>query len=375
MVENMPLYLRIYHDLLGAIHAKAYPVGSLLPTEQALCQQYGVSRITSKRALDLLAQEGYVARVKGRGSTVLRERADALAAPPGMLLGVVMPDFSETFGVQMLYGIEQACAESGVSFVLKLSRGDLETEKKSINDLIALGVSGIAVVPLHGEYYNEAIVRLVIEGFPVVVVDRRYPGINSSFVGTDNAKCAAAATEYLLELGHRRIAWVSPQMIHTSTLEDRVKGFTDTLVRRKLSANRKLWYAGINSTLPMRNTPALIRQDVDGLAEHLRAHPEITAVFAAEYNIALLVRQAAKALSLRIPEDLSVVCFDAPLAFDTQNEPTYIRQQEKHIGEQSIALLLEMIRAEDRGHIRRITLPGRLVIGASTAPPSAGKEA
>lgn len=370
MPERQPAYQLIYHNLLKAIKQQCYPVGSRLPTEQELCGQYGVSRITSKHALDMLAQEGLISRSKGRGSIVIRDPNAAPASrDDGRILGLVIPDFSETFGIQMLYGFEQACADNDCAFALKRSRGDLMTERRAIDDLLKLGAAGIAVMPLHGEYYNESILKPIIEGFPIVILDRRYPGINGSFVGTDNLEAAALAAEHLIQLGHRTIAWVSPEMIQTSTLQDRVQGFTDAMARRGLSSNRGLWYTNVKSTLPLRNTPKRIDEDVKRLAEHLRAHPEITAVFAAEYNIAVLVERAARVLGLDIPGDLSLICFDAPMTFEARDAFTHIRQREKQIGREAVGLLLHMIQAGGEDGIQKITLPGELVIGKSTAPP------
>lgn len=69
-----PLYQHIIMDLKQAIIAGTYPPGSKLPTELNLSETYGVSRITSKRALVELENEGIVIRVRGKGSFV-REKA------------------------------------------------------------------------------------------------------------------------------------------------------------------------------------------------------------------------------------------------------------------------------------------------------------
>ncbi len=375
MTDKLHMYQKIYDTLLQEINCNQYPVGSMLPTEKELCQRYRVSRITSKRALDMLSQEGIITRTKGRGSVV--QKAQSAAVPPappegkGTLLGLVMPDFSDTFGIEMIYGIGQACDQHGCSFILKRSCGDLATEKRCIVELTALGVGGIAVMPLHGEYYNEGILKLIIEGFPIVILDRLYPGINGSFVGTDNEACAKTATEYLLDLGHRNIAWVSPNKVQTSTLEDRVKGFSKALTERNVSRNRRLWFTELCSTLPTRNTPDMIEADIRSLVRHFQMHPEITAVFAAEYNIAMLVQAAAQEMGLSVPRDLSILCFDAPNTFGGKQIITHIKQKEGEIGQKSVELLMQMISRGRERAFQKVMFPGTLVIGNSTAAPKA----
>ena len=66
-----PIYQTIHDDILSAMAEGRYEVGDQLPTEKELSETYRVSRITSKQALNLLAQEGYADRRKGRGTIVL----------------------------------------------------------------------------------------------------------------------------------------------------------------------------------------------------------------------------------------------------------------------------------------------------------------
>ena len=60
------MYETIYNDLLEGIRNGTYPAGSRLPSEKELAGQYGVSRITSKKALELLAERGMISRMPGR---------------------------------------------------------------------------------------------------------------------------------------------------------------------------------------------------------------------------------------------------------------------------------------------------------------------
>lgn len=78
----MPLYHRLYVILRDRIASGTYPVGSVLPSEIELTASFNVSRITAKRALDELAGEGLVERVRGRGTTVTDRAAMLLGAQP-----------------------------------------------------------------------------------------------------------------------------------------------------------------------------------------------------------------------------------------------------------------------------------------------------
>ena len=72
-MEKELLYKKIYDDLLEAIEKGIYPPGSKLPSEKELMEQYNVSRITSKKALEMLADRNIIVRMPGKGSFVLEE--------------------------------------------------------------------------------------------------------------------------------------------------------------------------------------------------------------------------------------------------------------------------------------------------------------
>lgn len=79
------MYETIYNDLLDGIRNGTYPPGSRLPSEKELAGQYGVSRITSKKALELLAERRVISRMPGRGSFVLETAETQISVFDGVL--------------------------------------------------------------------------------------------------------------------------------------------------------------------------------------------------------------------------------------------------------------------------------------------------
>lgn len=71
----LPLYHQLEEDLRARIHAKEFEIGAALPTEEQLCEQYGVSRITVRRALDALIAQGLIVRRRGVGSFVAEPKS------------------------------------------------------------------------------------------------------------------------------------------------------------------------------------------------------------------------------------------------------------------------------------------------------------
>ncbi|WP_340024858.1 GntR family transcriptional regulator [Paenibacillus sp. FSL K6-1096] len=371
---SMPMYEKIFQTLRERINKNEYKAGERVPSEKELCNEFGVSRITSKKALKMLADEHLIVRQPGRGSFVAD--ANSLVMKPFELpqtvrttgkkriIGLVITHFSDMYGTELIYGMEEASRDHDAFLVVRRSFGIPELEEKAIQQLLGLGVDGLIIFPAQGEYFSAEILKLVIQKFPFVMIDRYLKGIPASSVSTDNIQAAKEATRYLFGLGHRHIGFLAPPPANTTAIEERIEGIIEAHVEQNLLVNRELWMETITSTMPNVFDPQARIEDVDRLVEHLRQHPQITALFAAEYNIALLVEEAAGRLGLRIPEDLSVICFDSPEPHEGCRI-THMRQNQFSIGKQAFENVLTMQGNEQP--ITRILLPAVLVTGRSTA--------
>lgn len=365
------LYQKIYEDLLSDISKGVYSNEERLPSEKELAERYQVSRITSKKALEMLEENGYITRAPGRGSFINTEHKGEERAPfrgqrhqeESRLIGIIVEDFAENFGTMILAGAERACSEKSYSLILKRSNGSQEQEAAAIQDLMNLGVDGILVMPVHGDNYNPMILKLTVEAFPFVLIDRELKGIPASFVGTDNLSAAKNMTDYLFELGHRNICFVAPAEVDTSTVRQRMEGFTASCTEHDSTAGKSSVVTNIISTLPGKKELDGIAKDTEVIKQYLREHPETTAFFAVEYNIALIIYKAVYEMGKKIPEDYTVVCFDSPPNYIEQYTFTHIRQDEVLIGRTSVEFLLNLIHG---GSIEKCYMNGQLVQGDST---------
>lgn len=190
-MEKEYFYRKIYSDLLQGIKTGSFPPGSRVPSEKELAEQYGVSRITTKKALEMLAEQKLIERMPGRGSYVLEHdgesresekkgnfmRVDDRSAPdnPGngrdeyvreesvqkesgreeslpdrdsskSLIGVILDSFGVSYGCGLVNGMERECGKRGFHMILKCTRGSMEEESKAVDDLLALGVQGIILM-------------------------------------------------------------------------------------------------------------------------------------------------------------------------------------------------------------------------------------
>lgn len=194
------LYEQLYNHILQEINKGQMKAGDRVSSEKELAERFGVSRITSKKALEKLAEAGVIKRIQGKGSFVadgVREGLDhkrqseerpslAFDEKERPLIGFIISNFSDEFGLQLLRSIEKQSAELNYDLIIKRSRGNRDEEKRAIQLLVSLGIKGLIVTPIHGEHYNVELLRLVLDKFPVVLVDRYLKGIPVCSVYTDN---------------------------------------------------------------------------------------------------------------------------------------------------------------------------------------------
>lgn len=385
--RNNPLYLDIYKQLLKKIQEGEYPDGKL-PTEKEIADYFQVSRITTKKAFELLVAQGYIHRIPGRGSFVIPDHEKSelqqipaeipkteeqlkKEEPPLVCIGLIIEEIGESFGALTIAGAEKTCAEHGCSLLLKCSYGDQKKEEKAIQELLQMGVQGLIIMPVHGINYNSAILRLSVENFPLVLIDRELKGIPASFVGTDNYQAAFEITNHLFELGHKELCFVSPVDTGTSSILERRRGFIEANFNHGVLIRENQLVDGIKSTLPYNNTEQMLPDDIKLIMDYIRSTPTVTAFFAAEYNIALIIYQAVKNLGCQIPEDISIVCFDSPPNFIRDYRFTFVQQKERLMGERSVKLLLEILNGSKE--IKKVYIDTEIVQGRYTGKNTAAE--
>jgi DNA-binding LacI/PurR family transcriptional regulator len=366
-MQTGPFYQRIYDYLLGEITSGRLVAGDRAPTEKELCQQFDVSRITSKKALEMLAINGYITRFRGKGSFIQSGLKTGAVFGGSGLIGLLIPSFRDFFGATLVCEVIKKCDTLNYHLLLKYTNDSVSEESKAITALFELNPAGILLMPVLGEYYNADILKLVLKETPLVLVDRKMRGLAVPSVSTDNVAAAETGTNHLLGLGHRKIAFYSGPINNVSSVEDRKQGFTRALLKAGIVPDPALFcqelliwkYPFLDETVIAENT-AIVK-------EHLRSHPEISAAFAAEYPSALLLQEAARQLGLAVPRDLSIICFDAPRGISPVPFFTSLYQDEKTIAHIAVDLLHKLILSETPVPFGDILVPAVLVEGSSTA--------
>ena len=226
MHKEQYLYRTVYDDLRKKIQEGELAAGQKLPPEQEMSQTYGVSAITVKKALSMLAADDLVRRVRGKGSFITGEEErkggiQSRGKEKQPLIGAIFEHISSSFGLELLYEMERIARQEGYRLFPCFSYGDRKLETETIRCLTDMEVAGMLIMPAHGRHYSREILRLVLADFPVVLVDKKMEGIAVASVRTNGEEAMQQLVHYLAERGRKQIALVTVEEVGTSTLIER----------------------------------------------------------------------------------------------------------------------------------------------------------
>jgi DNA-binding LacI/PurR family transcriptional regulator len=271
-------------------------------------------------------------------------------------IGVIVPFFTHASAVERLRGVVAALADSGYDLVLFNVESALHRDEHF--DLLRSRAQADGVLVMSLAPPQEEVARLVAAGMRVVLVDARARGVPA--VVTDDVEGGRIATAHLVELGHRRIAFMgeAPENeLGASSSTDREQGYREVLASVDAPADPALVLHGAHD-----------RDLARALALELLGRPDPpTAVFAASDVQAMGVRTAAMELGLDVPGDVSIVGFDdielaRYVGLTTVRQPLF---DSGHLGAQ---LLLGALASDDLPAPSETLLPLSLVQRATTAP-------
>ncbi len=233
MGNTEPLYMKITNDLRKMIYDEEIRVGERLPTEMELIERYKVSRITAKRALEDLKNEGLITRVRGRGSYVSYNatKSSDVNNVYRKVISVLIP-FSNSMGgvMNIISGVSDVVRKQGYIVELYCAERTVEEMGQVLETLYKQQVAGIIYYPKADNDNLELMNHFYLDKFPVVTVDKYYESIPLSNVISDDKKGMYDATKYLLELGHRKIAFVTDVKIEeATTVRNRYYGYAQAL--------------------------------------------------------------------------------------------------------------------------------------------------
>ena len=278
--------------------------------------------------------------------------AQRLARGVNSAIGLVMPGypgiFHSFYAIELIRGIGHACEILKLDMVFHITNGANPINTNSVGGIIFADI-----------IENRRQVEAALEnGMPCLVINNIVENLNVSYIGIDNLVGGYSATEYLINLGHRRVATVTGNL-QTQSGADRLKGFTKACEDKKVSVlpeyvaegdySRRSARIATERFLSLKNPP--------------------TAIFAASDDMALEIITCIMEKRLNVPGDISVIGFDdnpaaiyGPIALTTMRQPLF------EMAEDAVRSLNSIMTGKIQSLIKKILKP-QLIIRDSCAKP------
>jgi DNA-binding LacI/PurR family transcriptional regulator len=303
-----------------------------------------------RHALNSLTEEGYLYRIRGKGTFVSPFPKKDLAAD---IIAIVIPSQQTgTMFSEIVIGSQKGAVSKGFDLIYSNSNDSALVEAEYIEQL-KKKVKGF-IIFLTDDYARwdvskKTIQALKHERIPFVLIDRYMPDLNSDFVGTDNFAGACAAVNELTRKNYENIACViCNDWKERSALRERLEGYKKAIKENQKKA----------MIIEIERTKTKAPELLDFLQKEKNA-----GIFTAESLDAVKIMEFAVDKKLKIPEDIGIVGFDKPEEY-TPIPMSFVEQPMMEIGIKAAKLLIDRINGENS--IRRnIRIKPELILNRS----------
>jgi len=302
----------------------------------------GVSAMTVSRVINNTGKisdktRAKVRRVMEELNYVPNHMARSLVLQQSNLLFLLITDITNPFYTTLARGAEDAAKKHGYRLLFGNSDESVEKEKDYVDTILATRAEGVLVAPA-GDPSLSHLETLRRHQIPFVLLDREVPGMDSDVVLSDSKEGARKLVDHLTSLGHRRIALINGSP-YISSARLRLEGYREALKLNDLAYDEE--YV-LESAFEPRSDLTEIESWLD------RMDPLPTAIVAGNNVLAVEVIRSLHSRGLRVPEQISLVCFD-DLGPYSEIDPflTVIAQQAYQFGYLGMQMLVERI--QERG--------------------------
>lgn len=320
-----------------------------MTVSKALRDEPDVSEATRAKIKSLAQQMGYVPDSSAQG---LRTRTTKL-------LGLLISSTTDPFLARTVLAIEERVHELGYDLLLMHTLNTPEREEQCIRRMLARRVDGIFVSPVYriepeARIYKELLAqkaRIVLLG-PSAPFCTQFPSVQ-----VDDLIASYMATQHLVKLGHRRIAFLAGPLAAPWS-QARFEGYRRALREGGMDVDDSMVFQAGSTT----------EDGVKAASQMLSESCKATAVQAAHDLVAIGFADTILNQGIKIPQDISVVGFGNTITSEYFRVPmTTVRQPKFRLGLAAMDTMLQLLRGQ-RAETKR--LPAELIVRASSAPPA-----
>jgi len=294
-------YHEVARDLKKRIAAGSLKPGTKIPSENELKVEYGLSRQTIRKALDILLKENVIYSVRGSGTYVAEEKRHS--SPGGNTIALILTYVDGYIFPNLIQNIQSVLFEHGYSVQVHFTSNRIDQERAILEEIIERNnVVGVIAEGTKTGVPNPDIdlFRAIMErGIPVLFINSFYQELKAPHVSMDDVKAGKRATDYLVESGHRKIAGIFK--LDDIQGRHRFEGYLKSLKENGIASygKRVIWY----------DTEDL--NHMEYLSDKIKSRiSDCTAFFIYNDQLAYNLVPMLESWGISVPGDLSVVSVD-----------------------------------------------------------------
>ncbi|NIK66772.1 LacI family DNA-binding transcriptional regulator [Paenibacillus sp. BK720] len=326
--------------------------------EKANVSAMTVSRVINNTGRISEKTRAKVKKVMEELNYVPNQMARSLVLQQTRSLFLLITDITNPFYTTLSRGAEDGATKNGYRLLFGNSDESLEKEADYMNTILTTRVDGVLIAPA-GDPSLPHLESLQRHNIPFVLLDREVPGVECDIVLGDSKEGARQLVNHLAKQGHRRIAMVNgSDTISSARL--RLEGYKEALILNGLTYDERIVF---ETSYGPRTDLSEMEAWLDSL------EPLPTAVVAGNNVLAIEAIRLLRKRNMRIPEDISIVCFDdfGPYS-EVDPFMTVAAQQAYQFGYLGMQMLIDRIQnKEEAGPWKKIVLPAELIIRRSVS--------
>lgn len=290
---------------------------------RALNGKPGVSEELREKIIEFAKKKGYLPDLAAVG----------LRKGKTKIVGVLIPDIANPFFAQILRGMEKVFYPLGYHVLLCSTDENAEKEEENLRTLLSQRVEGILAAPVDSGGNKSIYKKIAESGVPLVFFDRIVPGLEASYVITDNEGGIAELVHYVYEKGHRKVGIVTLRS-RSYTGKMRLSGALKVCDELGVLVKEK-WILDGGST----------QEGAYQAAKKLfQLEDKPTALIVCNNLMMLGVMKALKELNMKVPEDISIVSFDDSYWNEIFDPPiTCVAQEPEQMGLIAATMMVDLL--------------------------------
>lgn len=328
-----------------------------------IAESLGVSRALVSLVLnDKDAEQGISAETKQKVIAKAKELnykpnhfARGLRLGKSFTIGLIVSDIANGFYSRIARNIEDLAEVHGYNLITCSTDEDVEREQRLIKLLRSKQVDGLIVSSSQDNpaEFN----KLKAEGFPIVLIDRNFEGLEAPCVVVQNSEGARKAAEHLIEQTYKQALVLAIEPTHIYTISQRCEGFIEAMAEKSIKTTVE--------QIPFEDFTSGVEKVIE---KYIKKNQIPDCIFALNNNIATACLQALRKYKIAIPDNVGLVCFDDVPYFEFMHPSiTAINQPVDEISAKAFELLMMMIKGEQiEDASKAIYLPVDLIVRESS---------